>query len=250
MTPEEPPYRRIAADLRQAVERGEYRPGQQLPSGSALMKRYGVARQTVQNAFDALRAEGLVTTQPGAGVFVRTKPAVTRLARNRLSRAARTANQATFLGDAAASGFTASVEVEIRIETADEHLADALHIEAGDEILVRRRTMRADGEPVQLATSRLPRRLTAGTAIEQENTGPGGIYSRLEEAGVRLDHFVERVLTRPATVDEAALLNVAAGAPVLVVRRVAIDESGTPVEVNDMTMVGDRYELVYELAAD
>jgi len=38
--------------------------------------------------------------------------------------------------------------------------------------------MSADGHPVQLATSRLPRSLTEGTPIESKNTGPGGTYAR------------------------------------------------------------------------
>ena len=80
------PYRRIAADLRQAIRSGEYRPGHQLPSGSVLMARYKVARQTVQNAIDVLRLEGLVVGRQGAGWFVRERPAVQRLARSRLSK--------------------------------------------------------------------------------------------------------------------------------------------------------------------
>ncbi|MGH3939724.1 MAG: GntR family transcriptional regulator [Pseudonocardiaceae bacterium] len=47
MTSEPTPSRQIAADLRKAIRDGEYRPGHQLPSGNALARRYGVARQTV-----------------------------------------------------------------------------------------------------------------------------------------------------------------------------------------------------------
>lgn len=59
------------------------------------MARYGVARQTVQNAIDLLRAEGLVIGRSGAGWFVRERPAVQRLARNRLSRDERVAGRGT-----------------------------------------------------------------------------------------------------------------------------------------------------------
>lgn len=40
------PHRRIAQDVREAIKTGDYRPGQQLPSGNALAQRYGVSRQT------------------------------------------------------------------------------------------------------------------------------------------------------------------------------------------------------------
>ena len=110
--------------------------------------------------------------------------------------------------------------------------------------------MSADGHPVQLATSRLPRTLTTGTAIEQENTGPGGLYARLEEAGHQLHHFVERVTSRPAAADESTRLRLRPGSPVLARTRTAYDTTGMPVEINDMVLVADRYELIYELPAN
>lgn len=214
------------------------------------MARYGVARQTVQNAIDLLRAEGLVVGRSGAGWFVRERPAVQRLARNRLSRDERAAGRGTFATDAADGGWQPSVQVTIRHEPADERTATELRIDAGDEILVRERIMSADGQPVQLATSRLPRTLTAGTAIEHENTGPGGLYARLEEAGHQLHHFVERVTSRLAGDDEATRLRLSPGSPVLALTRTAYDTTGTPVEINDMVLVAERYELIYELPAN
>lgn len=142
------------------------------------------------------------------------------------------------------------MQVSVRRESADERIAADLHIAVGDEILVRERVMSADGQPVQLATSWLPRTLTAGTAIERTNTGPGGIYARLEKAGYQLDHFVERVTCRVASDAESSALQLSRGSPVLAVTRTAYDTNGTPVETNDMVLAGDRYELIYELPAD
>lgn len=214
------------------------------------MQRYGVARQTVQNAIDLLRAEGLVSSRAGSGVFVRERPSVRRLSRNRLSREARRQGSGAFLADAAADGFVPTVSVQVRTERADDRTADALAISPGIEVLVRDRVMSADGEPVQLAVSRLPRTITVGTPMEDENPGPGGTYRVLEDRGYRLDHFVENVSTRAASATEAGSLSLTPGAPVLVVSRIAYAAEGLPVELNDMVMAGERYELVYEIAAD
>jgi GntR family transcriptional regulator len=241
---------RIATDLRGLIERGDYPPGHRLPSGRALMRTYQVARQTVQNAFDLLRGEGMIVTRPGACAFVRPRPAVLRLARNRLQRSARDTGQGPFVVDAQASGFTPSVAVTARTEPADAHSADALGVAPGEELLVRERLMHADGEPVQLATSRLPKKLAYSTGIDRPDTGPGGIYARLEEAGHVLDHFVEYVSTRPARPAEATSLMLTTGAPVLCITRIAFDSRGTPVELNDMVLSGDRYQLIYEIPAD
>jgi GntR family transcriptional regulator len=42
----------------------------------------------------------------------------------------------------------------------------------------------------------------------------------------------------------------AAGAPVLCVTRIAFDQAGTAVELNDLVLSGERHQLVYELPAD
>jgi len=65
-----PPYRQIADDLRESIERGSLTAGQRLPSGRALATQYGVAGQTVQHALDVLKAEGLLVSHPPRGVFV------------------------------------------------------------------------------------------------------------------------------------------------------------------------------------
>ncbi len=241
-------WREIAGELRAAISGGVYPPGAKLPSRSELVARFDVAPQTVTNAINVLRAEGLVKGMTGSGWYVRERLPVMRLARSRLSRAERDAGRGTFTIDAHTGGWTARVEVVIRVEPAGDDVATALDLEPGAEVLVRDRVMAADDVAVQLATSYLPRGVTAGTAIEEEDTGPGGIYARLEEAGHRLDHFTEAVRFGQATEHEAARLDVPAGTAVFRIQRIAHAVAG-PVEVNVITAVGDRYELYYELPA-
>lgn len=60
----------IAAELREAVLGGEYRPGHQLPSARVLADRYEVARGTINAAMTQLVREGLIISRPRAGWFV------------------------------------------------------------------------------------------------------------------------------------------------------------------------------------
>ena len=245
-----PAFRQVASDLRQKISAGQYSPGDQLPSERELTETYEVSRPTVRDAINMLRSEGLVTSEHGRGVFVRPPATIQRIARARLSRAARAKNKGAFLADAAARGFTPSTSVKIRFEQADSRVAEHLAIEEGAEVTVRDRVMRADGLVVQLAVSRLPRDFTRGTAIEEVNTGKGGAYARLEEAGHQIGRFVEHVGARMPRPDEATLLQLAEGVPVVTVTRVAYSSEGTPLEMNDMVLAGDRYELSYEWAAE
>lgn len=245
-----PAFRQVAADLREKITKGHYAAGDQLPSERELVDVYDVSRPTIRDAVNMLRSEGLVTSEHGRGVFVRPPASIQRIARARLSRAARERNQGAFLADAAARGFTPSTSVKVRFEQADARTAMHLNIDEGAEITVRDRVMRADGLVVQLAVSRLPRELTRGTVIEDVDTGPGGAYARLEEAGHTLEFFAEHVGARMPTPQEASLLQLGDGVPVVTVTRVAYGADGKPLEMNDMVLAADRYELSYEWAAD
>ncbi|TCO22362.1 GntR family transcriptional regulator [Kribbella steppae] len=191
-----PAYRQVATDLRDKINSGDYAPGAKLPSERVLTEDYGVSRITIREAIGLLRSEGLVEPKQGKGLFVRNPPSVRRQSSTRLGRKARQENRAAFQGDAEASGFRPEVETTVRTEPASDDHGEALGVPPGTELLVRERIMKADGVTVQLSTSRLPRELTRGTAIEDENPGPGGIHQRLEDAGVRLDRFTEAVITR------------------------------------------------------
>src|SRR5690349_17990170 len=68
-----PPYQQVANALRAAILTRTFQPGEKLPSGPELAKRYSVARMTVQQAIRLLRDEGLVVSRQGSGVFVRER---------------------------------------------------------------------------------------------------------------------------------------------------------------------------------
>lgn len=245
-----PVYRQIADQLRNAITRGEFTPGAKLPSERVLMDRYQTSRVTVRQAIAVLGAEGLIDVEHGRGVFVRSRPPLRRLGRERLGRREREAGKGAFLSDAMAAGREASAEVEVARGVAPLEVAERLHLSQGDQVLIRRRRMLADGQPVQLATSYLPLQLVEGTQIEQADTGTGGTYARLEELGHRLGRFQEDLSARMPLPDEARALRLGAGVPVIRVVRTAFDEQGAPVEVNEMVLAADRYELTYMLPAD
>jgi GntR family transcriptional regulator len=65
-----PAYLQVADELRDSIDSGGLKPGERLPSGRDLARRYGVAPMTVSHALDVLRGEGLVEAYQGRGVFV------------------------------------------------------------------------------------------------------------------------------------------------------------------------------------
>jgi GntR family transcriptional regulator len=245
-----PPYRQIADHLRAAIDRGELRAGDRLPSEAELTQHYGVARMTARQAIQELRSEGRVVAEHGRGVFVRQPPPVRRLASDRFLRRHREAGQAAFLAEAAKAGVRPQVDqIEVTHREASPSVRERLRLGDGAEVVVRSRRYLADDRPVEVAVSFVPAAVAAGTAITEMNTGPGGIYARLEEAGHKLDHFVEEVSARMPTADERRRLDLADGVPVLVVVRTAYDTTGLPVEVCDTVKAAPAYVLEYDIPA-
>ena len=69
----QPPYLRIAGIIREQIEHGELRPGEQVPSVTKIAEEYSVSRGTARRALDQLKEWGLTEATPGWGTFVKEK---------------------------------------------------------------------------------------------------------------------------------------------------------------------------------
>ena len=249
-TDDRPPYRQIAGFLRMAIESGELKAGEKLPSEARLTEHFKVARMTARQALQELKGEGLVISEHGKGVFVRPMPPVRRLASDRFARAHRQEGKAAFLAEAEKVGYVPGVDqIDVSRGNADEQIAERLKVEPGANVVIRARRYLANARPIEVATSYIPADFAAGTAIEQQDTGPGGLYARLEETGHTLARFTEEVGARMPTPDERKTLEIGPGIPVLLVLRTAFDTEDVPVEVCDTIKVAPAYQLEYEFAA-
>lgn len=247
---DKPPYRQIASMLREAISSGQLNAGDRLPSEAALIDHFGVARMTVRQAVQELRAEGLVISEHGRGVFVRPAPPIRRLASDRFARRHRASGKAAFTVEAEKSGYSPQVDhITVTREKPNLAVAERLRLTAEDDVIVRSRRYLADGRPVETAVSYIPAVFARDTKIEQVDTGPVGIYARLEDAGHVLARFTEEVGARMPTPEERRALQLAAGVPVLTVLRTAYDTNDVAVEVCDTVKVASAYMLEYDFSA-
>lgn len=244
----QPKYRRIADALRNAIQAGEYGPGDRLPGENDLMATYNVARMTARQALSVLQNEGLAESRKGAGVFVRDFKPLRRRGIQRLSQHQWGSGRSIWSADIGDRALTVD-QMQVTEEAAPERIAQVLDIEPGAATCVRSRRFVLDGKPVLLSTSYLPADLVAGSAITQEDTGPGGTYARLAELGYKPVHFREEIRCRMPSQEEAARLNLAMGTPVILICRTAFAEEGRPVELNEMTLDSASYILEYDFDA-
>ncbi|MFC9751983.1 GntR family transcriptional regulator [Streptomyces sp. NPDC056921] len=246
---QQPASRRIAEALRSAIESGELRAGDKLPSERALAEQYGAARNTAREAVRLLAEQGLVTARHGRGVFVREPRRLFRFGSDRYSLKNRDTGLTPFRLEAKRQGKVARIEVpSIARENPPADVAERLIVPVGEESVVHRENHYfADDEPVQIVSTYLRWDEAQGTLLMEKKSGPNGIYGRLEELGHVMTSIRDEITARMPTPHEASVLQLPPGVPVLEVLHTSLDQDETPFEVSRYVHRADLTGLKYEL---
>ncbi|MGW4894425.1 GntR family transcriptional regulator [Kitasatospora sp. NPDC004240] len=256
-------YERIADGLRQDIRAGQLKSGERLPPETALAQRYGKSVPTVRQALGVLEAEGLIEKVHGRGNFVRRpRKRVERTNerhqwekdRARQPEAARRATGATE-HDTGLTIDDLEFSAKYQEVAASADLAEVFGVPEGTKMLERlyRTSYREEGFPFNLVRSYLVHDVVAANPDlldEEQEPWPGGTQNQLYTLGIELGQITERVTARPPTAEEAEELGIKAGVSVLVLRKTSIDTSGRVVEFSEVTLPGDRTEMVFTTPLD
>jgi GntR family transcriptional regulator len=243
-----PKYLQIADALRRDIKDGTYSAGDQLPAETALLERFRsqfgtLSLPTLRQALAVLRAEGLIASQQGIGTFVRSDRRLQRRSRHRYGRA-RADRQL----------LTSHLEHQIYFSGPSEvpqAVADASTLDAGERVVLRRRLLRdkETGQPQELGASYIPASIAGGTYLEEPTVVPKALFLCVEElSGRHYTHASDRWQVRPATGDEAMLLDVQPGSPVIHLIHNAADENGDTLEVSESVWPSDRIVVIDDYA--
>jgi GntR family transcriptional regulator len=199
------------------------------------VEAFGVSRPTIVKALSSLRQDGWIETQQGKGSFVRGRPALVDAKRTRPAESAIEVAETALAGQLVQAG----------IKLAPPYVLTLLDLDTGAKAFLRQRLLsEEDGTPVELASIWLPLEIATGTDLASAELLGESIRRHLQvRKKLRLDHAVERISARKPTGEEAALLGVAADAPVLNVIVTAYDATARPVQVTDIVLPGDRHEI-------
>lgn len=240
---------RVADDLRHKIETGEWRGGQQLPTLDELAAEYLSSLAVARKAVDLLKQQGLVVTMQGRGTYVRERPTARRHGMERYARSRWKGDggKPILIAEAAAQGRTAGQELrELAEVDAPPVVAERLNLAPTTRVWVRRRTTLIDDRPNQLADSYYPLDVAdAAPQIRQEDTGPGGGFARLEDAGYHLAEISEEWAVRMPTSPETVALRLPPGTPVIDLTRTTYDSTGRSVEVMLAVLAGDMTTFAY-----
>jgi len=219
-----PLYQQIKGLILQSLEAGEWKPGEAIPSEMDLATRFRVSQGTVRKAIDELAAENLLLRRQGKGTFVATH--------------AEQHVQYRFLklmpdtGDQGSEGPAERTVLECRRLRASADVARALSLRAGDAVMQVRRTLAFGGVPTILEDLWLPGNTFKGLTAAQMAGYSGPTYAMFEvEFGVRMVRADEKIRAVIADAQQAALLKVARGTPLLSVERVSYTYNDVPMEL-------------------
>ncbi|MGH2708838.1 MAG: GntR family transcriptional regulator [Actinomycetota bacterium] len=133
----------------------------------------------------------------------------------------------------------------VEVIAAHRDVAQWLEIEEGAEVVVRRRELWIESEPMQLWDAYYPAHLVAGTDLARPGFVSSGSYAALERLGhppIRAD---EEITARMPDPTEAVALHISQGVPILHIVRVTRDRDNHPLFAFVIIAPGDRNAFVY-----
>ncbi|MEO3745285.1 GntR family transcriptional regulator [Plantactinospora sp. B5E13] len=246
-----PRYRQVADELRRRIMSGAIPPGSILPSESALIEEFGVARGTVREAIALLRTEGLAVTEMGRGTYARPVLPVRRLGSDRYRRELEQVRSGelgtSFTSDQQIDWSDYRLDKEFREVPADTTTAELFGIGPGTPLLERRFVFRAQGVPQQMSTSSLLLDMVRGTPVADPDREPwpGGNTGQLHSLGVVITGIRERVRARMPLKDEIETLKIPGGVPVVTITRQTYAGERVVEVATDIVIPADRVELDY-----
>jgi GntR family transcriptional regulator len=222
--------RQVADVLRRQVLYGEFRSGA-LPAEADLVREFGTSRNTVRDALDLLRAEGLVERCPGVGTL-----AVAEKYPHGLER---------LLGLAETLREHGEVTNEVRttgLIAPSREISSRLRLPADEPVVYVERIRRLNGLPLSLDLTYVARDL--GEPLLGEDLARNDIFVLLERiAGQPLGTAEVTIEAVNADPHSAATLDAPRGTALLMLERLTHLADGRPVDLEFVRFRGDRIAM-------
>lgn len=230
-----PLYFQLQEILRGKILAGEYCPGDLIPSEKELQEKFSVSRITVRNAINGLVFEDLLIKKQGHGTIV-AYPRMMEDGNSKLK---------SFTEKMAQQGSEISTDVlEVLRIPATERITEHLNISVGDEIIYSKRLRKVDGEPIALFENYISTR----TGVTEKDDFSGSVYNIFEKKyGIKISGAEKVIEADIARSEDASLLKIPAGDPILIIRYTTFDNDNNPIEYSEGIYRADRYKYMVKL---
>src|SRR5215471_7790261 len=225
-----PYYQQIVDQVRSLIKKNRLRQGQTFCSEGDIARFLGVSKMPVRQAFQKLRAEGLLIVAKGKRPVIGSGRVPWNFQQLR-----------GFSEEMRRRGLVPSARV-LGMELVQPQLdvAQALKLAVAEKIYCLRRLRFVNGEPVALVISYLPARIFAG--IDKYDLEKQSLYHVFEQVYKRKLHWAEESIgTTIAEEEDARILETEPGSALLVIKETAYDTQNVPLEYRVSLLRGDRY---------
>lgn len=224
-----PLYFQVAQQIEQAIEGGDLAPGARLDNEILLADRYGLSRPTMRRAIQELVGKGLLVRKRGVG---------TQVVHGQVKRSV---ELTSLYDDLSRTKQKPATRILVHETTAaPDDIAVRLGLPIGTPVVHLERVRYALDEPLAVLRNWLP---VQTARFSREDIETGGLYALLRSGGVRICVASQRIGARAASAEEARLLAVKRGAPLLTMERTTFDDTGRAIEFGRHVYRSDTYSF-------
>jgi GntR family transcriptional regulator len=233
-----PLYVQIAGSLLDRIESGQLSPGDRLPPERELSEMLSVNRMTVRRALNMLEGQGLLLRRRGDGTYV-SQPKIERQASQVFPFTKGMENRGFKPG-------TKLITFEKRLS--ETFVAKQLRLPVSTPVFRVIRLRLLNQEPVMLEEFTIPAHLFPD--FEQHDLSNRSLYEIFKtEYNISINQARQSLEPVIASQYEAGLLEIEAGAPLMLERRLAFNDQEQPVEYSKDLYRGDRFRFITEVAS-
>lgn len=232
-----PLYLQLKNHLLQRIQQGEWQVGSHIPTEVEMKEEYGLSRATIRHALEELESEGYIERKKRFGTIVshpRIKPELMKLT--------------SFTEDILARGLVpGSKTLDVDFISPPSKVRAAFCLEPEEKVWLIRRLRSGNNEPFGLHDLYLPPTLQFSP---RELSNMSSYYQLLDEKlGLKPAYATENLTASSASKEEAMLLNISKGDPVLVAWRNTYTAENQIIECVKILYRADRYEYSIQLVA-
>jgi GntR family transcriptional regulator len=214
-------YMQIKDILVGKIGKGDWLPGDIIPSEINLAQEFGVSQGTVRKAITELVENNVLTRRQGRGTFI---------SNHDIHRALFHFFHIT--DNKGHKVLPDSRVLQCRVKQASQTEALKLQLAAGTEVIRIERVRNISAKPTMIETITLPAESFHGLGREGDCNLPNTLYELYEKKyGITIHSADERLRAVAASKHDATLLNLETGTPLLEIERIAMTLDKTPVEL-------------------
>ena len=241
-------YLQVKRELLRRIAALQWGPGHCLPSERALASELGVSIGTLRRAVDELVHEQVLVRRQGKGTFVVLH------SRDRFLFQFFRVEPRESWEDSLEPGLRAAQEypevecLSFERSRADEAAADALRLRPGEPVFSILNRLSLKRRPLVLDRITIPAALFKGLNERRFRERKGTVYNFYQtDFGITVLHARERARATLASREAMRFLGVAAGSPLLEVRRLALSFGQRPVEWRTSLIHTERHDYVSDV---